>query len=122
LKAEKDFDYSVITLNPPPNPDGIDLSESTEWNDLEVDYNVLAKEEEELKNRLKEIEAEKVCLQSEFNRLSEGKNAFGNRVKFKVVERKGIIDYKSIPEIKDLDLEPYRKESSSYFKVSLRKD
>lgn len=36
------------------------------------------------------------------------------------VERAGAIDYKKVPELKGVDLEPYRKKPSSFVKVTLR--
>jgi putative phage-type endonuclease len=39
----------------------------------------------------------------------EGKRAEGNLFTFKPTTRKGTIDYKNIPELRDVDLEAYRK-------------
>lgn len=47
----------------------------------------------------------------------------GNGVKVALIERKGSVDYNKVPELKGVDLEAYRKESTSYWSVkpSLRK-
>ena len=38
------------------------------------------------------------------------------------VERKGNVDYKVVPELEGVDLEPYRKKSSKYWKFTHAKD
>ena len=62
-------------------------------------------------------ELEKTLL-AELVQLSHNKEAYGGGFKLEQINRKGSVDYKSIPLLKDLDLEPYRKESSSYWKLS----
>jgi putative phage-type endonuclease len=49
--------------------------------------------------------------------LSEGKNSKGAGVIITQHVRKGSVDYSKIPELKGLDLEPYRKSPSSYWKI-----
>jgi len=44
----------------------------------------------------------------------------GSGVKIARIERKGSVDYAKIPELNGVDLEKYRKESSSYIKVSFQ--
>jgi hypothetical protein len=46
-------------------------------------------------------------------------NSFGNGVRCQKINRKGSIDYEKIPLLQGLDLEPYRKESSEYWKICL---
>lgn len=43
----------------------------------------------------------------------------GKGVKVAQIERSGAVDYKAIPELNGIDLEPYRKKGSTYWKISL---
>ena len=42
--------------------------------------------------------------------------------KIEWVERKGAVDYAKVPQLKDVDLEPFRKASSKYLKIATIKD
>lgn len=61
--------------------------------------------------RKKEIMAELVALSKDRNAVIHGR-------KLTKVERKGNVQYAKIPELKGLDLEPYRGKSSEYWKLS----
>lgn len=52
-------------------------------------------------------------------KLCGGKNTKGAGIKVTKVLRKGNIDYTKVEELKDVDLEKYRKENSEYWKISL---
>jgi hypothetical protein len=49
--------------------------------------------------------------------LSESKNAKGGGFIFSCTERKGLIRYKDIPELKTIDLEQFRGESVYSYKL-----
>ena len=53
--------------------------------------------------------------------LSEFKDSSGGGYEFKEINRIGTIQYKNIPELKDLDLSAYRTEDSSFWKLNLKK-
>lgn len=61
--------------------------------------------------RKKEIMAELVTLSKERNAVIHGR-------KLTKVERKGSVQYAKIPELKGLDLEPYRNASSEFWRLS----
>ena len=65
-------------------------------------------------------EKEKSVIKDDLTILSEGKNCQGAGVTLTKVERKGGIDYSSIPELKDIDLEKYRKKSSEYIQIKTK--
>lgn len=62
------------------------------------------------------IEAEEYA-KKELLDLCEQQNYEGNGVKVLEVERKGSVDYSSIPLLKDLDLDVYRKPSTKFWSV-----
>ena len=67
---------------------------------------------------LAEIEADlerRLMIESNF----EDKSLSG--YSYKRVNIPGAIDYKSIPQLKNVNLEPFRKEGSSYWKLSFVK-
>lgn len=61
--------------------------------------------------RKKEIMTELIALSKERNAVIHGR-------KLTKVERKGSVQYAKIPELKGLDLDPYRGKSSEYWKLS----
>lgn len=61
--------------------------------------------------RKKEIMAELIALSKERNAVIHGR-------KLTKVDRKGSVQYAKIPELKGLDLDPYRGKSSEYWKLS----
>lgn len=52
--------------------------------------------------------------------MSEGKNCICNDVKIQQVISSGRIDYSSIPEIQDIDLERYRKSPSKSWRITIK--
>ena len=67
--------------------------------------------------KIKTFEEEAEILQNKLIELCHGKPMKGNILKVSNITRKGSIDYKAIPELKGIDLEPYRQNSSSYWKI-----
>jgi hypothetical protein len=56
-------------------------------------------------------------LSSELVELSGGQNCVGKDYVFHAHNRKGAVDYKSIPELKVVDLELYRKKDTVIWKL-----
>lgn len=65
----------------------------------------------------KKIEEEEKELKQEIINLSQEKNVKGYGLKLTKRERKGSIDYLSVVELQGIDLEKYRKETTSYWEV-----
>lgn len=61
--------------------------------------------------RKKEVLAELVQISKERDAIIHGR-------KLTQVERKGAVDYKKVPELKGVDLEPYRKSPSTFWRLS----
>jgi len=84
----------------------------SEWREaaierVEINYQQKILDEREMKNREKLIS------------ISNEKKTQGFGVRVTDCPRKGLVDYKSIPELKGVDLEAYRKTGTSYWKVSV---
>ena len=43
-------------------------------------------------------------------------------ITLKRIESKGAVDYKAIPALKDIDLEPYRKPASITWRININKE
>jgi putative phage-type endonuclease len=74
-----------------------------------------------LAERLKEIkslQAEEEIIKKELIVLSQGQNSMGSGIKVYKCTRKGAVEYNKIPELQGINLEPYRKKSSEYWRIS----
>jgi putative phage-type endonuclease len=74
------------------------------WIDINAKISQLCEEEKSLRNSLIQ--------------MSNNKNTMGYGVKLSKIIRKGNIQYDKIPELKNVDLEEYRKDPIEYFKIS----
>jgi len=72
-----------------------------------------------LQQKRKKIEEMERAAIEELKILSQDKTTVGGKFLFAKEERKGSIDYKAVPVLRGLDLEPYRKENVIYFKLSI---
>ena len=57
-------------------------------------------------------------LTNELEKKCDGKNAEGHGVRLKKIVRRGTIDYSKISELKDIDVEQYRRPDTIYYKIS----
>lgn len=71
----------------------------------------LKEAEEQAKERRKELEADLVLMAG-----NQNANVWGR--KLTLVERKGNVQYAKVPELKGVDLEPYRAKSSEFWKLT----
>ena len=69
-------------------------------------------------NKACTAEAEKELIKEEMLRFTGGRPAKGYGVSLTQCSRKGTVDYSRIPEIHGIDLERYRKQASTYWKIS----
>lgn len=60
-------------------------------------------------SQMKELEKQEAQLREQIIWLAGQSSAKGSGISLSMIERKGNVDYSQIPEIKGLDLEPYRK-------------
>ncbi len=69
-------------------------------------------------DRKKMIEKEEEELRSQLIFLSGGYNVRGSGISLCKINRKGSVDYSKIPELKNVDLEKHRKESTTSWRIS----
>lgn len=97
------------------NPEHLE-DKSVEINTLAADK--LLSEYDQLSEAIGNAEARKKEVLAELVKLSKERNAVIHGRKLTKVERKGNVQYAKIPELKGIDLEPYRGASSSFWKLS----
>lgn len=112
-QKEKEFwENYVLQKKSPPlcSEDFIDLSTDPEWSNLSEEYKFILQEE-------KLLESKKERVKNKLIRLSHNANAIGCGIKLRKETKQGNIEYKLIPELKGIDLEKYRKDPISYYRI-----
>jgi len=109
---ERKFWTCVENLTPPTLTDK-DFEERTDsaWATASADWAKVQAELEELKEREKQYREALI-------HLANNHNVKGNGVKLQRIVRKGTVDYKAIPALKEVDLEQYRKEPVESWRLS----
>jgi hypothetical protein len=71
--------------------------------------------------RLKEVEVQKLIEDTKNSLIKklDNKNFSWGGVQASRVFRKGSINYKNVPELKNIDLEKYRKPASEFWKITI---
>lgn len=112
LKKETEFYACMQTLEPPKLTERDFVEKNDEvWSMAAESWIRCHNELEELKAREEELREQLVCL-------SGKTNAMGSGIRISRVLRKGNIDYKNIPQLQGLDLEPYRKPTTESWRIS----
>jgi putative phage-type endonuclease len=88
------------------------IMQNRAWEIYSKEYQELRKEIKRLQEREEQVKNELICL-------SGHGNAQGSGIKLSKGYRKGSINYQDIPEIKNVDLDKYRKESTEFWKIDL---
>jgi len=86
-----------------------------------VEWIRVASKLKETTDKIAYLNQVKSKLSEELQILSDYKDSCGDGYEFKTVTRIGTINYKDIPELKDIDLSPYRGIETSYWKLSFKK-
>lgn len=80
-----------------------------------------AQELKETQERLKFLKEKKAELELELRSLSNNVDSYGEGYKYKIFSRPGSVDYKLIPELKEIDLDKYRRDDVEFWKLSYTK-
>ena len=80
-------------------------------------WNVVAEKLYKLQKEMQEMDLYAKMLKKELINLSAEKNTCGIDYYLQQEERRGLVDYKVIPELKDVDLEQYRKNKTVCWKI-----
>lgn len=115
LKEAEKF-WHLVEGNIEPELENSDIVQRNdeEYKELACEYAVTKKRLDRLEEELSEIK-EKLIL------LCENKSSTGFGVRCRKYEAKGSIEYKNIPQLKEIDLEKYRKPKSIRWTISLEK-
>ena len=103
LDAEAAF-WQLVRENVWPEPAGgeLDLSAAPKWRQVALRYR-------EAKVRLETAAAEEQKLRAMLGSLATARRTFGCGVELLRSSRRGAVDYTAIPELRGVNLEPYRK-------------
>lgn len=112
IKREKEFYDCMIDFIPPKliakdfinRTDDIWVQAANSWLELQQKKSEILEQEEELRESL--------------IRMSGNSNTQGAGIKLSKIIRKGNVDYKEIPELKNVDLDKYRKEPLEMWRIS----
>ena len=113
IVEEKKFMACLETSTPP------QLSDRDYEDRDDIEFIDTAYRYAEVEKNLVQLQDEKERLRELLVTLSNQKNCRGAGVKIAHNFRKGAIDYAKIPDLKVIDLERYRKASTSYCTISL---
>lgn len=113
IEKEREFYQCLISFTPPMMTTRDYLTRSdNEWNGLAENYRIAYQ-------ALKDAEQLEQNLKRELIALAGQQSTMGNGIKLSKVVKRGSIDYSAIPDIQELDLEPYRKKTIEYFRVTI---
>ena len=86
---------------------------------------ILAKEYRDLDAQIKALQSQQQAVKDQLIALAEEADsdslAVGG-ITLKRIESKGTVDYKAIPALKDIDLEPYRKPATTTWRININKE
>ena len=86
------------------------IKDNQEWVQMTNEYKEAKKLKEEAEFRFN-------AARGNLIRCCDDENAYGNGIRVEKIVSKGRVDYKKIPQLKDLDLEQYRSEETESFRV-----
>ncbi len=112
MPKAREFWRCIAFAEPPAlqDADYKDMSHEPEWR-------LMANEYRDLCEKIELLEEKKQNYRKELLRLCDDKNCLGSGVKVMKTMMRGRVDYEAIPEIKTLDLDKYRKQSTTSWKI-----
>lgn len=105
--------WKCVAFNEPPalqDSDYKDMSDAPSWKGYAEQYR-------KLNEQIKGLEDIKESYRKELIKLSGDQNCLGGGIKVMKTTIRGRVDYDAIPEIKGVDLDKYRKNSTSAWKI-----
>ena len=110
-EEEKFYNDNILKLIPP------DLLDK-DYENKDEDWDSIARERWQVMLKLKELKKVDDELMARLVSCSNNKNSKSSGFKFTKYAIKGRVDYDLIPQLKEIDLERYRKESSFGWRLS----
>jgi putative phage-type endonuclease len=105
--------WKCVALNEPPalqDADYKDMSVQPRWG-------IMAREYRRINEEIKKLEQEKEDIRKELIIVCEDQSCLGDGIKVMKTLVRGRVDYDAIPEIKGIDLDKYRKSSTTTWKI-----
>lgn len=112
VEAEKKFWDGLQNFEAPPLTDKDRVTRET------AEMKKLAAEWLEITERIKTYTAREKEVRELMLKECEYQNSIGGGVTLTKVVRQGNVDYKAIAQLKDMDLNPYRKEPTEFWRVA----
>lgn len=113
IEKEKDF-YRCIQEKTPP-----ELTEDDYIEICDLEWKRSACIWRDLNYQIKNLESQQEKIKENLVLMSGYKNCRGSGLKLSQVQRKGNIDYSSVPELSNLDLEKYRKPPTASWRITI---
>ena len=95
---------------PEPGPNELKRMDSERWKELALLW-------QETKEKIKFYQISEEVLRKNLIKLANNESCEGGGIKLLKSVRKGNIDYSNIPELKQIDLETYRKEPTTFWRI-----
>ena len=113
VEAEARF-WKLVQANVWPQPAGeeLDLSADPRWRQVALSYR-------EAKLRLENAATEEHKLRAMLENLATARRTYGWGVELLRSSRRGNVDYGAVPELRGVNLEPYRKPTIAVVKINL---
>ncbi len=107
------YNEHLLTKTPPPK---------TTQNNIKIsvneDFDEMCRKRSEVLNNIKTLEREVAMYNEMISFATEGKEYRTKAFEVAKIMRKGAVEYKDIPELKEVDIESYRKEPTEVIKIS----
>lgn len=87
------------------------------WKEIASNWILFDSQEKEILKKLKEIKSQKDSYREHLITMAKDKNTIGGNVKVSKYPRRSPIDYESIPELKDVNLELYRPKAIEIWRI-----
>lgn len=113
IQKEQEFYQCLINRTPPP------LTDRDYTLRLDDSWKIIAEKWMQLSVKIGQLEIEEKELRKQLIEMAGNQNAMGAGIKLAKIIRRGSVCYESIPELKGVDLNPYRKESVETFRIDL---
>ena len=111
LEAEAEFWQLVKENRWPELVDQLDLSADPQWRDVALGYR-------EARLRLESAAFEEHQLRTKLKAMATAKRTHGCGIEVLKSSRKGAVDYSAVPELRGVNLEPYRKPMIELMKIN----
>jgi putative phage-type endonuclease len=111
LQAEEKFFSFMQNFEAPP------LSEKDYQLQVQPEWQHLATKWSKLSSALQRLEEEEEQIRKQLIAMCNGQNSIGSGVKVSKCIRKGAVDYTKVPQLHEVNLEPYRKKTIEYWKI-----